>query len=203
VNKGKLIVVSGPSGAGKSTICQRAITCSDCYLSISATTRKPRTDENGSDYLFLSREEFINKIHENEFLEYACVHGNYYGTLKKPVFEKINSGINVILEIDVQGSMQIKDIYADCEMIFVLPPSLEELKKRLSARKTETVEQYNMRLKNAVQEINMADKYDFLVINDEVDNAVEDIKDIIKIINKKIKYNMHFINLFLNEEESL
>jgi guanylate kinase len=203
VNKGKLIVVSGPSGAGKSTICQKAITCSDCYLSISATTRKPRSGENNSDYLFLSEKEFIEKINSNEFLEYACVHGNYYGTLKAPVFEKMNMGINVILEIDVQGSMQIKNIYPDCEMIFVLPPSLSELKKRLAARKTETDEQYNTRLKNAVKEIKMADNYDFLVINDKIENAVDDIKDIIKTINKKIKYNIDFINLFLNEEDFL
>ncbi len=201
MNRGKLIVVSGPSGAGKSTICQRAVTCGDCYLSISATTRKPRIGEDHSNYLFLSEEEFVKRINKNEFLEYACVHGNYYGTLKQPVFEKMNLGINVILEIDVQGSMLIKDIYPDCEMIFVLPPSLAELKKRLSARKTETVQQYSMRLKNAVKEIGMADKYDFLVINDKVENAVEDIKDIIKIINRKMKYNMYFINLFLNEEE--
>lgn len=201
--KGKLLVVSGPSGAGKSTICKRAVNNKNNYLSISATTRKPRDGEGCDDYIFLSENEFNEKIKNNEFLEYACVHGNYYGTLKKPVFDNLEKGNNVILEIDVQGSMQIKKIYHDCEMIFVLPPSLEVLISRLKGRKTETEEQFQLRLKNSVKEIKTAHEYDYLVINDNIDDAVEEINEIIKLLDKKIKYNMDFIDKFILEEESL
>ncbi|NMC55836.1 MAG: guanylate kinase [Eubacteriaceae bacterium] len=201
--KGKLLVVSGPSGAGKSTICKRAVNNKNNYLSISATTRKPRDGEGCDDYIFLSENEFNEKIKNNEFLEYARVHGNYYGTLKKPVFDNLEKGNNVILEIDVQGSMQIKKIYHDCEMIFVLPPSLEVLISRLKGRKSETEEQFQLRLKNSVKEIKTAHEYDYLVINDNIDDAVEEINEIIKLLDKKIKYNMDFIDKFILEEESL
>lgn len=203
MSKGKLLVVSGPSGAGKSTICKRAVKHENNYLSVSATTRKPRDSEGCDDYIFLSEEEFNDKIKNNEFLEYACVHGNYYGTLKKPVFENLEKGNNVILEIDVQGSMQIKKIYPDCEMIFVLPPSLDVLISRLKGRKSETEEQFQLRLKNSVKEIKTAHQYDYLVINDNIDDAVEEINEIIKLLDKKVKYNMDFIDKFILEEESL
>jgi len=196
-------VVSGPSGAGKSTICQKVVLDKDCYLSISATTRSPRTGENDNHYIFLKEEEFVSKINDNKFLEYAIVHGHYYGTLKKPVLEKLDEGKNVILEIDIQGSMQIKKIYPDCEMIFVLPPTLYQLAERLKARKSETEEQYRLRLNNAVNEIKMAHEYDYLVINDYVDDAVEQIKDIIRLLNKKVKYNMDFIDKFIRKEDLL
>lgn len=203
MSKGKLLVVSGPSGAGKSTICKRAVNSANNYLSISATTRRARDGESNNDYIFLSEEEFEEKIKNNEFLEYACVHGNYYGTLKKPVFENLEKGNNVILEIDVQGSMQIKKIYQDCEMIFVLPPSLEMLISRLKGRKSETEEQFKLRLKNSVGEISMANEYDYLIINDNIDAAVEEMNEIIKLLDKKVKYNMDFIDKFILEEESL
>lgn len=203
MSKGKLLVVSGPSGAGKSTICKRAVNNGKNYLSISATTRKPRDKEGCYDYIFLSEKEFNDKIKNNEFLEYACVHGNFYGTLKKPVFENLEKGNNVILEIDVQGSMQIKKIYPDCEMIFVLPPSLDVLVSRLKGRKSETEDQFQLRLKNSVKEIKTAHEYDYLVINDNIDDAVEEINEIIKLLDKKIKYNMNFIDKFILEEESL
>ncbi|MEL7570447.1 MAG: guanylate kinase [Eubacteriaceae bacterium] len=203
MSKGKLLVVSGPSGAGKSTICKKAVKYKNNYLSVSATTRKPRDSEGCNDYIFLSEEEFNDKIRNNEFLEYACVHGNYYGTLKKPVFENLEKGNNVILEIDVQGSMQIKKIYPDCEMIFVLPPSLDVLISRLKGRKSETEDQFQLRLKNSVKEIKTAHEYDYLVINDNIDYAVEEINEIIKLLDKKIKYNMNFIDKFILEEESL
>jgi guanylate kinase len=203
MNKGKLIVVSGPSGAGKSTICQRAVIKGGYYLSISATTRKPREGEGEGQYIFLTEEEFRSNIDSGEFLEYAFVHGNYYGTLKKPVFENLEKGNDVILEIDVQGSMQVKKIYPDCEMIFVLPPSPEELRARLKGRKSETEEEYMLRLKNSAGEVRLAHEYDYLVINDNIDNAVDEIKDIIKFLDKKIKYNMDFINKFIGKEETL
>ncbi len=202
MSKGKMLVISGPSGAGKSTICKRAVNGNN-YLSISATTRKPRYGEGCNDYIFLSEEDFMKKIKNEEFLEYACVHGNYYGTLKKPVFENLEKGNNVILEIDVQGSMQIKEIYPECEMIFVLPPSLEHLISRLRGRKSETEAQFKLRLKNSVGEIKMAHEYDYLVINDNIEDAIDEINEIIKLLDKKIKYNKDFINKFILEEESL
>ena len=203
MSKGKLVVVSGPSGAGKSTICQRAAADSECYLSISATTRSPREGEGKSHYIFLSEQEFKDKIGNNEFLEYATVHGNFYGTMKKPVFDNIETGNNVILEIDVQGSLQIKNIYPECEMVFILPPSLKEMKKRLAGRKTETEEQFKLRLKNAVMEIKTAHEYDYLIINDNIDFAVEQLKEIIKLLNKKVKYNKEFIDNFVKEGKDL
>lgn len=134
-------------------------------------------------------------------MEYAQVYGQYYGTLRAPVLEMMEKGKNVLLEIDVQGSMQVKKAYDDCEMIFVLPPSLSELKKRLAARKSETEQQYNLRMVKALGEIEAALQYDYLIINEEIESAVTQLKQIIDSLDKKMKYNRNFIQTYIEEEK--
>jgi len=154
-NKGILFVVSGPSGAGKGTICKALIEKrKDLFLSISATTRKPRPGEvDGVNYYFLSEEEFLEKIKNNGFLEHAFFCGNYYGTPKDKVYEKLSQGIDVILEIEVQGAMKVRAEHPEAVFIFVLPPSMKELKERLINRNTEPIEIINQRLNTAAFEI--------------------------------------------------
>ncbi|MCG4585895.1 guanylate kinase, partial [Anaerosalibacter bizertensis] len=168
--EGLLVVVSGPSGCGKGTICKELLKRNkDMSISISATTRKPRKGEvDGENYFFLTEEIFKSMINKNEFLEYAHVHGNFYGTPKKFVLEKIENGENVFLEIDVQGALQIKEIYPDGVFIFILPPSMEELKNRIIKRGTESEDDIKRRYKNAFEEVKYIKKYDYLVINDKV-----------------------------------
>ena len=181
--KGDLIIISGPSGSGKGTIVNELLNRNDSiFLSVSATTRSPRKNEiDGVNYYFISKEEFENKIESNEFLEYAKVHhGNYYGTLKDKVIDEINKGVDVILEIDIEGAIQIKNTMPEAIFIFIMPPSMKELKRRLISRNTETKEQIVDRFKSAYQEINEVSKYNYVVINDEVSNAVSKIEAIIK-----------------------
>ncbi len=183
--RGKLFVISGPSGCGKGTICKILEEEENIKISISATTRLPRNgEEEGVNYFFLTREEFEKKIKESAFYEYANVFENYYGTLKDKVDDLLNEGYNVILEIDVQGAMQIKEVNKDVVMIFIMPPSEEELKNRLLGRKTESEEQVNLRLLEAKKEMEFAFKYDYTVVNDSLDVAVKEIKDIIGNLSK-------------------
>lgn len=181
MTKGLLLVISGPSGCGKGTICKKLLSRNqNINFSISATTRKPRKGEaNGINYFFVGEEEFKNMIKNDEFLEYASVHGNYYGTPKKYVFEKMAEGENIILEIDVQGALQIKEKYPEGVFIFILPPSMEELKNRIVKRGTESKEDIDRRLNNAYKEIELAKQYDYIVLNDQVLSAVEKIESII------------------------
>lgn len=181
MTKGLLLVISGPSGCGKGTICKKLLSRNqNINFSISATTRKPRKGEaNGINYFFVGEEEFKNMIKKDEFLEYASVHGNYYGTPKKYVFEKMAEGENIILEIDVQGALQIKEKYPEGVFIFILPPSMEELKNRIVKRGTESKEDIDRRLNNAYKEIELAKQYDYIVLNDQVLSAVEKIESII------------------------
>ncbi|MTI47731.1 guanylate kinase [Sporosalibacterium faouarense] len=181
MSKGLLIVVSGPSGAGKGTICKKLLKKNkDIQLSISATTRSPRTGEvDGVNYYFEDKEKFKAMIGNNEFLEYAEVYGNYYGTPRKNIEEKLEKGIDVLLEIDIQGALNVKNIYSDGVFIFVLPPSMEELKKRIIGRGTETQEAIKKRFNSAYKELDYAFKYDYGVINDEVDEAVKKVEAII------------------------
>ncbi|WP_297404603.1 guanylate kinase [uncultured Cetobacterium sp.] len=181
--KGELFIVSGPSGAGKSTICRIVRKQLGINLATSATTREPREGElNGRDYYFLGVEEFKEKIQNKEFLEYATVHTNYYGTLKSEVEARLATGENVILEIDVQGGLQVKDVYPEAHLVFFRTPTSEDLERRLRGRKTDSEETIQLRLKNSLEELKYEDKYDITITNHTVEKSCEEL---VKIINSK------------------
>lgn len=182
-SKGKLVVISGPSGVGKSTVCKLLAERLDAFISISATTRpKAPSEENGREYWFLTTEEFKSKIEHNEFLEHAQVFGNYYGTLRPPIQDKLNQGRTVILEIDVQGARQVKKIYRDALTIFILPPRKEDLLTRIDTRaRGEDEQNKQRRLETAASEIAAAwQHYDHLVVNDRLEVAVQEIVELIE-----------------------
>jgi guanylate kinase len=181
MEEGLLVVISGPSGAGKGTICmQLLMEMSFLKVSVSATTRKPREGEkDGIDYFFIEEEEFLKRVKNNEFLEYAKVYGNYYGTPKEEVFKQLKAGKDIILEIDIQGALQVKKNYPMGVFIFILPPSLTELKNRIEGRGTDSKEVILRRMESAYDELNYAFQYDYVVVNDWVDIATEKIKHII------------------------
>lgn len=179
--RGKLIIVSGPSGSGKSTVTKIVKDKLNIPLSISATTRNPRDGEiDGKDYFFLSKEEFKNKIANDEFYEYAEVHGNYYGTLKKTVEENLDKGLNVILEIDVQGALIAKEKKKDAVLVFFRTKDMDILEKRLRDRKTDSEEVIQTRLKNAKTELKYEDKYNYTIINENLDDSIQELIDIIE-----------------------
>ncbi|AYD40009.1 guanylate kinase [Clostridium fermenticellae] len=178
--KGLLIVISGPSGTGKGTICKSLVGKGDFLISVSATTRQPRQGEvDGVNYYFLTKEEFKTKIENDDFIEYAEVYGNYYGTPKSKVLDCIKNGINVILEIDIQGALKVKKTCPDGVFIFVIPPSMDELRKRISNRGTETPQSLMLRFRSAYEEIKYISRYNYVVVNDTVDMAVKRIQSII------------------------
>lgn len=200
--KGILLVLSGPSGAGKGTVCHKVREeLGNMKYSISATSRKPRTIErDGREYFFMSKEEFEKKIEEGSFLEWALVYDNYYGTPKEYVEEILEEGYDCILEIDPQGAMQIKEKKEDAVFVFIAPPSMEELKKRLTFRGTEKPEEIAKRLGNAEKEFKNLPNYDYVVINDKIDEAVKEIEAI--IIAEKLKtFRNHEIMNILNKGE--
>ncbi len=179
--RGKLIIVSGPSGSGKSTVTKIVKDKLNIPLSISATTRNPRDGEiDGKDYFFLSKEEFKNKIANDEFYEYAEVHGNYYGTLKKTVEENLDKGLNVILEIDVQGALIAKEKKKDAILVFFRTKDMDILEKRLRDRKTDSEEVIQTRLKNAETELKYEDKYNYTIINENLDDSIQELINIIE-----------------------
>ena len=179
--RGKLIIVSGPSGSGKSTVTKIVKDKLNIPLSISATTRNPRDGEiDGKDYFFLSKEEFKNKIDNDEFYEYAEVHGNYYGTLKKTVEENLDKGLNVILEIDVQGALIAKEKKKDAVLVFFRTKDMDILEKRLRDRKTDSEEVIQTRLKNAETELKYEDKYNYTIINENLDDSIQELINIIE-----------------------
>ena len=181
--KGKFIVISGPSGVGKGTICNKLINELNAWYSVSTTTRNPREGEvDGVNYYFITKEEFEKKIREGEFLEYNIYNDNYYGTSKKAVLEKMNSGINVFSEIDVNGAHNIKKIFPDALLIYIAPPSMEALRERLIGRGTESEEKINQRLEIAKKELEEVDFYDYVVVNDDLEKATNEVRNI--IINK-------------------
>jgi len=181
LQKGLLIIVSGPSGAGKGTICKELISRDDSIIvSVSATTRKPRAGEvDGISYHFLTKDRFEALIGENGFLEHACVYDNYYGTPKDFVIEHITAGRNVLLEIDIQGALQVKKKYPEGVFIFVLPPSMKTLKSRIEGRGSETPESLNKRLSSAYSEIELIKNYDYFIVNDTVCHATDLLQAII------------------------
>ena len=191
--KGKLIIVSGPSGSGKSTVTKLVKDKLNIPLSISATTRKPRNGEiDGKDYYFLTKEEFQKKIKNDEFYEFANVHGNYYGTLKKTVEENLEKGLNVILEIDVQGALIAKEKKKDAILVFFKTENLEVLENRLRNRKTDSDEVIELRLKNAKKELEYEKKYDYVIVNKEIEKACNDL---INIINFWIMKNYRLMRI--------
>ena len=178
---GRLFVLSGPSGVGKGTLRENALNdAPNLKYSISCTKRKPRDGEtDGVEYRFISREKFREDISQGLFLEYAHVHEDYYGTLKADVVRELEAGHDVLLEIDVQGALQVREKMPDAVLIFVAPPSVEVLERRLRGRGTEAQESLNVRLENALKELALKDKYDYIIVNDDLHSACEELRKII------------------------
>ncbi len=203
MKKGLLIVFSGPSGVGKDTILKELVKSNDSVrLSISATTRQKRAGEiDGKDYYFLSEEEFLNKVANGQMLEYAKYCSNYYGTPKEPVDAWLNDGLDVILEIEVQGGQKVINRYKDAVSVFILPLSLKVLEKRLRNRGTNSESEILQRLREAENEIRAAEKYKYAVVNDDIKTCVENINAIIKSEKLKLKNMLKFINgVLLNDK---
>lgn len=179
--QGMLIVVSGPSGCGKSTLNHMLLNSrKNITLSVSDTTRKIRDGETDKvDYNFITKDEFIDNIHNNKYLEYAQVHDNYYGTPIENIDNLLKKGIDVILEIDIEGARKVNDKRSDAVFIFIMPPSMEVLKTRLIGRKTETKDQLVTRFKNAYKEINEVSKYNYVIVNDDLDESLIKMNSII------------------------
>ena len=196
--KGLLAVISGPSGVGKSTVVRRLLKIApNLKLSVSVSTRKPRpTEEHGKDYFFITEEDFNDRIKRGDFLEYANVHGAYYGTPQEYVKEQLDKGETVILEVDVQGAATVKDAVSkgalkasNIVFVFLIPPSVDILAFRLKRRKTEKKEEMNWRLRAAIAELQVMEKYDYIVVNDKVDSAAEKINAIIKVEKERTLVN--------------
>ena len=196
--EGIVFVISGPSGTGKGTIMKeyfKKYPDDNSFLSISATTRSPRPGEtDGVSYYFKTKEEFENLILNDGLVEWAQFCGNYYGTPKKPVNDMINEGKNVLLEIEVQGGSKVKQSFEKSVGIFVLPPSFKELKKRLIERNTETEEVINTRLLRALEEVKELKWYDYILINDDLDTAVDNFRSIIIAESQKVFRNKKLID---------
>lgn len=186
--RGILLVVSGFSGAGKGTLMKELLHRYENYaLSVSATTRKPREgEEEGREYFFKTREEFEQMIADGDLIEYACYVGNYYGTPKAYVEQKLGEGRDVILEIEIQGARKVKERFPDTVLLFVSPPSAEELKRRLTKRGTESPEVIENRLSRAVEEAEGIEDYDYFVINDDLDTCVEHVHRIVRCERSRV-----------------
>lgn len=202
--KGILIVVSGFSGAGKGTLVKRMVHDYDNYaLSVSMTTREPRPGETeGREYFFVKKEEFEKKIEENGLIEYACYCEHYYGTPREYVEKQLEIGRDVILEIEIQGALKVKKQFPAALLLFVMPPSAAELKKRLEQRGTETPEVIVKRLKRAVEEAEGIENYDFIVINDKLDQCVQEMHSMVLAAYEAPARNKEFISSIRKELEA-
>lgn len=199
--KGLLLVVSGPSGAGKSTVCKRLRSeMPGIALSVSVTTRPPRNQEQeGVNYFFRTEEEFREMLENNELLEHAHVYGASYGTPAKYVFERMAEGRDVLLEIEMQGALQVKKCFPEGVFIFVVPPSMGELKARITKRGSESPESLLRRFRSAYQELGYLDEYHYLVLNEDVDSAVLRIKAIINAEKCRVSRNEELKKALLEE----
>lgn len=199
-DQGLLIVISGPSGVGKGTVRKALFQRKgqNFDYSVSMTTRKPRVGEvDGKDYYFVSREEFEKRIKEGKFLEYAEFVGNYYGTPLDKVQEKLAQGKEVVLEIEVNGALQVREKVKDAVFIFIVPPTKEDLYQRLKSRGTEAEEIIQERIKKAEREFPLANKYDYIVVNDDVDNAADRIMAIVRAEHAKTARSIHMYEKLL------
>jgi guanylate kinase len=187
--RGRLIVVSGPSGVGKSTICREVVKRTGAALSVSMTTRpKSESEVEGTDYYFVSKGEFKKAVKEGNLLEHAEVFGNFYGTPKEPVIKALNEGKSIILEIDVQGGLQVKKNYPDVVLVFVLPPDAKHLEERITKRGRDTLDTIQKRLEGSADEMTMAWKtYDTMVVNDDLKRAIETVTKIVQEVDSEQK----------------
>jgi len=203
-HRGLLIVVSGPSGAGKGTICKELINRdASIAVSISATTRRPRNGEvDGKAYHFIDRDSFVNMINEDGFLEYACVYDNFYGTPKNFVIDKIESGENVLLEIDIQGALQVKKKYPEGIYVFILPPSMKELRNRIVGRGSETKDSLQKRMSSAYSEIEYIKNYDYFIVNDTITHATNILQSIICAEKCRVDTDVKEILIKFKEEQN-
>ena len=199
--EGVLLVISSPSGTGKTTICKKLLEYDkNIYLSVSVTTRKKRKNEvEGIDYYFRSKKDFLNLKSQNSFIENALVFENYYGTLKSEVLEKLENGIDVLIDIDWQGTRQITQaMKGNLIKIFLLPPSIDELKKRLSKRNSDSVEEINFRMSRALKEIKHYDEYDYVLVNNNLDNTFQQIVKILESERLKLSKQLYLPEFIKN-----
>lgn len=202
--RGILAIISGFSGAGKGTVVNKLLEKDNYAVSISATTREPRQGEvDGKNYFFKSRDEFENMIENNQLIEYAEYVGNYYGTPRDYVFKKLEEGYDVILEIEMQGALKVKEKFPETALIFITPPSADELKKRLVGRGTETIEQIDKRMSRAVDECDYMNKYDYIVVNDDLDECVDEIHRLLQSIHNAKENQSELIEKITEELKKL
>lgn len=203
--QGILVVVSGFSGAGKGTLMKALLEKYHNYaLSISATTRSPREGEqDGREYFFVTRDKFESMIEERELIEYAQYVNNYYGTPRQYVFQQMADGKDVILEIEIQGALKIKERFPEALLLFVMPPSADELKHRLTSRGTETADVITARLHRAAEEAVGINSYDYILVNDQIDTCVEEMHQLIQAQHNKVSNNLDFIEQMKEELKEL
>ncbi len=200
--RGLLVVISGPSGTGKGTVCKKLLSERESVrYSVSATTRKPRQGEvEGQNYFFVSESQFLDMLEKDALIEWDKYCDNYYGTPKAFVDECLDKGTDVILEITVEGALEIKQKYPECVLVFIVPPSLEELRRRIESRATECCDVIEKRLEQAANELKYVSKYDYLILNDSVDAAVLNIEKVLDAERLKPSRNMEYIESLIKRQ---